>query len=50
MNVRLFAEDEALRLKGRRMTLSDVIGKSLKWQPFNGTWLNGEQIKNPLFS
>lgn len=25
------------------MTLADVIGKSLKWKPFNGTWLNGEQ-------
>lgn len=36
------------------MTLSDVIGKSLKWKPFNGTWLNGKQkatkIKQILLS
>lgn len=35
------AEDEGSRIKGRRMTLSDINGNGLKWRPFNGSWING---------
>lgn len=38
----LFTEDEGSRIKGRRITLSDINSNSLKWSPFNGTWINGE--------
>lgn len=38
-----FAEDEGQRVKGRRMTLSDINGNGLKWRPFNGTWINGKR-------
>ncbi|XP_017463219.1 PREDICTED: dipeptidyl aminopeptidase-like protein 6, partial [Rhagoletis zephyria] len=34
----LSPEDEGLRIRGRPMTLADILGKSLKWKPFNGTW------------
>lgn len=36
-------EDEGSRVKGRRITLSDINGNSLKWKPFNGTWVNGKE-------
>lgn len=39
----LFTEDEGSRVKGRRITLSDINGNSLKWKPFNGSWINGMQ-------
>lgn len=35
-------EDEGSRIKGRRITLSDINSNSLKWSPFNGTWINGK--------
>lgn len=38
----LRAEDEGSRIKGRRMSLSDINGNGLKWRPFNGSWINGE--------
>lgn len=38
----LRTEDEGSRVKGRRITLSDINGNSLKWKPFNGTWINGK--------
>lgn len=38
----LFTEDEGSRIKGRRITLSDINSNSLKWSPFNGTWINGK--------
>lgn len=34
-------EDEALRLRGVRLTLSDILSKRLQWKPFNGTWHSG---------
>lgn len=34
-------EDEGSRIKGRRITLSDIIGNGLKWKSFNGSWING---------
>lgn len=37
-----YAEDEGSRVKGRRITLSDINGNSLKWKPFNGTWISGK--------
>lgn len=36
-------EDEGSRVKGPRISLSDVIGNSLEWKPFNGSWINGKQ-------
>ena len=36
-------EDEGSRVKGRRITLSDINGNSLKWKPFNGTWISGKK-------
>lgn len=38
----LFVEDEGNRVKGRRITLSDITGNTLQWKPFNGSWINGE--------
>lgn len=38
----LSPEDEGLRIRGRRMLPSDILGRSLQWKPFNGTWSNGE--------
>lgn len=35
-------EDEGARIKGRRLTLSDINGVALKWKTFNGTWLSGK--------
>ncbi|XP_037906971.1 inactive dipeptidyl peptidase 10 isoform X2 [Hermetia illucens] len=40
----LSPEDEGARIKGRRMTLSDITGKSLRWKPFNGTWSNDVEL------
>lgn len=37
-------EDEGARVKGRRLTLSDVNGNGLRWKPFNGTWINGYNL------
>lgn len=37
------AEDEGSRVKGRRITLSDINGNSLNWKPFNGTWISGKR-------
>ncbi|XP_049310134.1 inactive dipeptidyl peptidase 10 isoform X3 [Bactrocera dorsalis] len=34
----LSPEDEGLRIRGRHMVLPDILGKSLQWKPFNGTW------------
>lgn len=45
LGVILFTEDEGSRIKGRRLALSDVIGNSLQWKPFNGSWINGKQLK-----
>lgn len=42
----IFEEDEGSRIKGRRITLGDVIGNGLKWTSFNGTWLNGNALFN----
>lgn len=39
-----FAEDEGSRIKGRRLTIPDVIGNGLKWKPFNGSWINGNNV------
>ncbi len=44
----LIAEDEGARVRGRRLTLSDVNGNGLRWRPFNGTWINGKS--NFLFT
>lgn len=41
----LFAEDEGSRIKGRRITLSDINGNALEWRPFNGTWISGKYCK-----
>lgn len=38
----LNAEDEGLRIRGRRLQLSDILGKSLQWKSFNGTWISGK--------
>ncbi|KAH8373231.1 hypothetical protein KR009_008032 [Drosophila setifemur] len=40
----LSPEDEGLRIRGRRMLPSDILGKSLQWKPFNGTWSNGREL------
>ena len=40
-------EDEGLRIRGRRLLLSDILGKSLQWKSFNGTWINGEYSFHP---
>lgn len=37
-----FAEDEGSRIKGRRITLSDINSNFLEWKPFNGSWINGK--------
>lgn len=37
----LSPEDEGLRIRGRRILPSDILGRSLQWKPFNGTWSNG---------
>ncbi|KAG4079916.1 hypothetical protein HA402_006228 [Bradysia odoriphaga] len=37
----LSPEDEGARVKGRRLTLSDINGNGLRWKPFNGSWING---------
>uniref|UniRef100_A0A1I8PJ51 Uncharacterized protein n=1 Tax=Stomoxys calcitrans TaxID=35570 RepID=A0A1I8PJ51_STOCA len=34
----LSPEDEALRLRGVRLTLSDILSKRFQWKPFNGSW------------
>lgn len=39
-------EDEAARVKGRRLTLSDINGNGLRWKPFNGTWMNGNYFNS----
>lgn len=39
------SEDEGSRVKGRRITLSDINGNSLNWKPFNGTWISGKRGK-----
>lgn len=39
---RAHTEDEGSRVKGRRITLSDINGNSLNWKPFNGTWISGK--------
>lgn len=44
------AEDEGLRIRGRRITLSDIIGNGLKWRGFNGSWINGKLSGKYLFS
>lgn len=31
-------------MKGRRLTLSDVNGNGLRWRPFNGTWISGNEF------
>lgn len=38
-------EDEGSRVKGRRISLSDINGNSLNWKPFNGTWISGKRGK-----
>ncbi|KAL7743376.1 hypothetical protein ACLKA6_008353 [Drosophila palustris] len=40
----LSPEDEGLRIRGRRMLPSDILGKSLQWKPFNGTWSNDREL------
>ncbi|XP_023035131.1 inactive dipeptidyl peptidase 10 isoform X2 [Drosophila willistoni] len=40
----LSPEDEGLRIRGRRMLPSDILGKSLQWRPFNGTWSNDNEL------
>ncbi|XP_033243941.1 dipeptidyl aminopeptidase-like protein 6 isoform X1 [Drosophila miranda] len=40
----LSPEDEGLRIRGRRMLPSDILGKSLQWKPFNGTWSNEHEL------
>lgn len=35
---------EGPRVKGRRLTLPDIVGDRLQWRPFNGTWLDGEEL------
>ncbi|XP_016039738.2 inactive dipeptidyl peptidase 10 isoform X1 [Drosophila simulans] len=40
----LSPEDEGLRIRGRRMLPSDILGRSLQWKPFNGTWSNGREL------
>ncbi|XP_030378827.1 inactive dipeptidyl peptidase 10 isoform X2 [Scaptodrosophila lebanonensis] len=40
----LSPEDEGLRIRGRRMLPSDILGKSLQWKPFNGTWSNDYEL------
>ncbi|KAJ6648221.1 Inactive dipeptidyl peptidase 10 [Pseudolycoriella hygida] len=36
----LITEDEGARVRGRRLTLSDIHGNILRWRPFNGTWIS----------
>ncbi|XP_017030377.1 inactive dipeptidyl peptidase 10 [Drosophila kikkawai] len=40
----LSPEDEGLRIRGRRILPSDILGRSLQWKPFNGTWSNGREL------
>ncbi|XP_055910172.1 inactive dipeptidyl peptidase 10 isoform X1 [Eupeodes corollae] len=40
----LSPEDEGSRIRGRRMVLSDVIGNSLEWKTFNGSWINDVEL------
>ncbi|XP_073828737.1 inactive dipeptidyl peptidase 10 isoform X2 [Musca autumnalis] len=40
----LSPEDEALRLRGVRLTLSDILSKRLQWKPFNGTWHSDNEL------
>ncbi|XP_037032267.1 inactive dipeptidyl peptidase 10-like isoform X3 [Bradysia coprophila] len=40
----LSPEDEGARVRGRRLTLSDVNGNGLRWRPFNGTWINDGEL------
>lgn len=36
------SEIEDTRIYGRRLLLSDIYNDSLKWKPFNGSWINGK--------
>ncbi|KAJ6637363.1 Inactive dipeptidyl peptidase 10 [Pseudolycoriella hygida] len=40
----LSPEDEGTRIKGRRLTLSDINGSGLRWKPFNGTWISDGEL------
>ncbi|XP_037937723.1 inactive dipeptidyl peptidase 10-like isoform X1 [Teleopsis dalmanni] len=40
----LTPEDEGLHLRGRHLILNDILGKSLRWKPFNGTWNNDVEL------
>ncbi|XP_037029793.1 inactive dipeptidyl peptidase 10-like isoform X2 [Bradysia coprophila] len=40
----LSPEDEGARVKGRRLTLSDINGNGLRWKPFNGSWINDGEL------
>ncbi|XP_055300949.1 inactive dipeptidyl peptidase 10 isoform X4 [Sitodiplosis mosellana] len=42
--VLLSPEDEGSRIKGRRITLADINGNTLKWKPFNGSWINDHEL------
>ena len=41
-NEKWHAEIEDTRIYGRRILLSDIYNDSLKWKPFNGSWINGK--------
>lgn len=43
---KMTSEIEDTRIYGRRLLLSDIYNDSLKWKPFNGSWINGECIGN----
>ncbi|XP_046802103.1 venom dipeptidyl peptidase 4 isoform X1 [Lucilia cuprina] len=40
----LSPEDEGLRIRGSRLTLSDILGKRFQWKPFNGTWHSDTEL------
>lgn len=43
-------EIEDTRIYGRRLYLTDIYNDSLKWKPFNGSWINGECTCNRISS
>lgn len=42
--------EEGPRLRGRKPTLEEVLGKLPTPARFNGTWISGKKLKNALFS
>lgn len=40
--------DDGQRVKGRKMTVEDLVSKEIKPRQFNGTWISGKSFKRHL--